>query len=148
MCLDAVLNLAFALSLLCFVVMHISLLLSNTTSVEVINTLLVSLFTLFKQVYGNCIVIHAWDCCYLVSEIQHIPCCLGFGIMPSYLLAWQCRHSHACSLKSTPNGILFLRKNNKSLEHVNLRYDSALDRFILFIENRIMRFIWSLVDFS
>ncbi|KAK6158939.1 hypothetical protein DH2020_006253 [Rehmannia glutinosa] len=30
-----VLNLAFALSLLCFVVMHISLLLSNTTSVEV-----------------------------------------------------------------------------------------------------------------
>ncbi|RDX73832.1 putative protein S-acyltransferase 12, partial [Mucuna pruriens] len=34
-CLDAVLNLAFALSLLCFVVMHISLLLSNTTSVEV-----------------------------------------------------------------------------------------------------------------
>ncbi|XP_027336236.1 probable protein S-acyltransferase 12 isoform X3 [Abrus precatorius] len=34
-CLNAVLNLAFALSLLCFVVMHISLLLSNTTSVEV-----------------------------------------------------------------------------------------------------------------
>lgn len=33
--LDAVLNLAFSLSLLCFVVMHISLLLSNTTSVEV-----------------------------------------------------------------------------------------------------------------
>ncbi|KAG6420324.1 hypothetical protein SASPL_116848 [Salvia splendens] len=31
----AVLNLAFVLSLLCFVVMHISLLLSNTTSVEV-----------------------------------------------------------------------------------------------------------------
>lgn len=34
-CLDAVLNLAFALSLLCFIVMHLSLLLSNTTSVEV-----------------------------------------------------------------------------------------------------------------
>ncbi|KAK4488698.1 hypothetical protein RD792_004475 [Penstemon davidsonii] len=33
--LDAVVNLAFALSLLCFVVMHASLLLSNTTSVEV-----------------------------------------------------------------------------------------------------------------
>ncbi|KAK6260500.1 Palmitoyltransferase [Theobroma cacao] len=33
--LDAVLNLAFALSLLCFLVMHASLLSSNTTSVEV-----------------------------------------------------------------------------------------------------------------
>ncbi|KAK7338118.1 hypothetical protein VNO77_18718 [Canavalia gladiata] len=33
--LASILNLAFALSLLCFVVMHISLLLSNTTSVEV-----------------------------------------------------------------------------------------------------------------
>ena len=33
--LDAVLNLAFALSLLCFVVMHASLLSSNTTSIEV-----------------------------------------------------------------------------------------------------------------
>ncbi|CAB80893.1 AT4g00840 [Arabidopsis thaliana] len=33
--LDAVLNFAFVLSLLCFVVMHISLLSSNTTSVEV-----------------------------------------------------------------------------------------------------------------
>ncbi|KAK2965518.1 hypothetical protein RJ640_008868 [Escallonia rubra] len=33
--LDAVLNLAFALSLLCFVIMHLSLLSSNTTSVEV-----------------------------------------------------------------------------------------------------------------
>lgn len=33
--LDAVLNFAFALSLLCFVVMHASLLSSNTTSVEV-----------------------------------------------------------------------------------------------------------------
>lgn len=35
MYLDAVLNLAFALSLLCFVVLHASLLSSNTTSVEV-----------------------------------------------------------------------------------------------------------------
>lgn len=33
--LASILNLAFALSLLCFVVMHVSLLLSNTTSVEV-----------------------------------------------------------------------------------------------------------------
>ncbi|XP_050916902.1 probable protein S-acyltransferase 12 isoform X2 [Lathyrus oleraceus] len=33
--LTSILNLAFALSLLCFVVMHLSLLLSNTTSVEV-----------------------------------------------------------------------------------------------------------------
>nr|XP_016471162.1 PREDICTED: probable protein S-acyltransferase 12 isoform X1 [Nicotiana tabacum] len=33
--LDAVLNLAFSLSLLCFVIMHASLLSSNTTSVEV-----------------------------------------------------------------------------------------------------------------
>ncbi|KAI4328966.1 hypothetical protein L6164_021276 [Bauhinia variegata] len=33
--LASVLNLAFALSLLCFVIMHLSLLLSNTTSVEV-----------------------------------------------------------------------------------------------------------------
>ncbi|KAK2419431.1 DHHC-type zinc finger family protein [Trifolium repens] len=33
--LASILNLAFALSLLCFVVMHLSLLLSNTTSVEV-----------------------------------------------------------------------------------------------------------------
>ncbi|GJW89045.1 hypothetical protein Tco_0164385 [Tanacetum coccineum] len=32
--LDAVLNLAFALSLLCFIIMHASLLLTNTTSVE------------------------------------------------------------------------------------------------------------------
>ncbi|XP_022633549.1 probable protein S-acyltransferase 12 isoform X3 [Vigna radiata var. radiata] len=36
--LASILNLAFALSLLCFVVMHISLLLSNTTSVEVFGT--------------------------------------------------------------------------------------------------------------
>jgi len=33
--LDAVLNLAFALSLLCFLVMHASLVSSNTTSIEV-----------------------------------------------------------------------------------------------------------------
>nr|CAN81951.1 hypothetical protein VITISV_002072 [Vitis vinifera] len=33
--LDAVINLAFALSLLCFIVMHVSLLSSNTTSIEV-----------------------------------------------------------------------------------------------------------------
>ncbi|XP_058738798.1 probable protein S-acyltransferase 12 isoform X2 [Vicia villosa] len=36
--LTSILNLAFALSLLCFVVMHLSLLLSNTTSVEVFGT--------------------------------------------------------------------------------------------------------------
>lgn len=35
MYLDAVINLAFALSLLCFIVMHVSLLSSNTTSIEV-----------------------------------------------------------------------------------------------------------------
>lgn len=34
--LDTVLNLAFSLSLLCFVVMHSSLVLSNTTTIEVI----------------------------------------------------------------------------------------------------------------
>lgn len=40
----AVLNLAFSLSLLCFVVMHISLLSSNTTSVEVINSSATSVY--------------------------------------------------------------------------------------------------------
>ncbi|KAI9181296.1 hypothetical protein LWI28_013519 [Acer negundo] len=34
-----ILNMAFALSLLCFIVMHASLLSSNTTSIEVINTI-------------------------------------------------------------------------------------------------------------
>lgn len=42
--LDAVLNLAFALSLLCFIVMHASLVSSNTTSVEVITTMFTSFF--------------------------------------------------------------------------------------------------------
>lgn len=48
--LDAVLNLAFALSLLCFVVMHASLVSSNTTSVEVINTMFTFCFPDFGYV--------------------------------------------------------------------------------------------------
>jgi hypothetical protein len=48
--LDAVLNLAFALSLLCFVVMHASLVSSNTTSVEVINTIFTCCFLDFDSV--------------------------------------------------------------------------------------------------
>ena len=48
--LDAVLNLAFALSLLCFIIMHASLVSSNTTSVEVINTLFTCFFLDFDSV--------------------------------------------------------------------------------------------------
>lgn len=110
MCLDAVLNLAFALSLLCFVVMHISLLLSNTTSVEVINTLLLSLFTLFELVYSKW---YCHSCMRLLLPCVRDPaycCSLGIEIMPGYLLEWQPRHLHACSLKSNPNEILFLGK--------------------------------------
>lgn len=48
--LDAVLNLAFALSLLCFIIMHASLVSSNTTSVEVTNTLFTCCFLDFDSV--------------------------------------------------------------------------------------------------
>jgi len=47
--------------------MHLSLLLSNTTSVEVINTKLLFLFTLFELVSGHA-QYHQ-----IVSENQHIP---------------------------------------------------------------------------
>lgn len=72
-CLDAVLNLAFALSLLCFVVMHISLLLSNTTSVEVSNQYNVFLFTLFVLVNG-----HA-QCRQIVPQTKHIPVVMAWN---------------------------------------------------------------------
>lgn len=72
MCLyfDAVLNLAFALSLLCFVVMHASLLLSNTTSIEVMKievvtcSFFISLIVLLQLDYQFPFPLaRAGDCC-------------------------------------------------------------------------------------
>lgn len=98
MCLDAVLNLAFALSLLCFIVMHASLISSNTTSIEVI-----------KNVVNLCINMSLYMC----VACAMLVCCVWKLASPNIFLLSR--------VHLNVGSILSLRK----LNHVSARHWSS-----------------------
>lgn len=112
---DAVLNLAFALSLLCFVIMHTSLLMSNTTSVEVYEKKRSTRWKYdlgrkknFEQVFGTKKLLWFLPL-FSEEDLRNIPALHGlnfptcsdmeeWALYRSHLLFQNCHESYICYL--------------------------------------------------